>query len=219
MRGQKTRILLANYQNMVRQGIRRLLEQEVDFEVIGETDNALDAVSLAGELKPDVIIMEARLPKLSVVEAIRRIKAKFPKACVMILTTLDNEEYVVSLIGAGADGYLLKDAPGNELVQAIRLVQAGEFVSDPVVMQKLYKRATRRVVAVNSVEHLTHRELEILKLATKGMSTRDISDELGIGLRTVKGHFEAIFSKTGVRSRIEAVLMALKQGWVSLQDE
>lgn len=218
-RAKKITILLANYQNMVRQGVRRLLEQEADFEVIGETNNALDAVRLTVELKPDVIIVEARLPKLSVVEAIRRVKANFPKASILILTTFDDEEYVVGLIGAGADGYLLKDAPGNELVQAIRLVRAGEFVSDPVVMQKLYKRATRRMVAINSVEHLTHRELEVLKLATKGMSNRDISDELGIGLRTVKGYFESIFKKTGVRSRTEAVLMALKQGWVSLQDE
>jgi len=139
--------------------------------------------------------------------------------CRSILTSFDDEEYVVSLIGAGADGYLLKSAPGDQLVQAIRLVRAGEFVSHPAVAQRLYIRATRRPVMVSLVEHLTHRELEVLKLAAKGMSNRDIGDELGIGLRTVKGHFETIFGKMGVKSRTEAVLMALKQGWVSLQDE
>jgi DNA-binding NarL/FixJ family response regulator len=125
----------------------------------------------------------------------------------------------MGLIGAGAAGYLLKSAHADELAQAIRLVRGGEFVCHPVVAQKLYKRATCRPVAVNSVEHLTHRELEVLKLAARGMSNCDIADELGVGLRTVKGHFESIFDKMGVRSRTEGVLEALKRGWVSLLDE
>jgi DNA-binding NarL/FixJ family response regulator len=204
---------------MVRQGIRQLLERETDFEVVGEADNGLDAVRLAWEVRPDVVVMEARMPRLDAVEVTRRIKAEHPEATVLILTTFSNEEYVVSLIGAGADGYLLKSAPGDELAQSIRLVRAGEFVSDPVVTQQLYKRATRRPVAVNCVEHLTRRELEVLRLAARGMSNHDIAHELGLGLRTVKGHFESIFGKMGTRSRTEAVLEALKRGWVNLKDE
>jgi len=215
----KTRILLADDHHMVRQGIRRLLEGEADFEMVGEADNGDEALRLARELRPDMILMEARMPKVDGVEVIGRVKAEHPEACVVVLTSFDDEEYVVSLIGAGADGYLLKSAPGNELAQSIRLIRAGEFVCHPVVAQKLYIRASRRAVAVDSVEHLTRRELDVLRLAAKGMSNRDIGNELGVGLRTVKGHFETIFGKMGVRSRTEAVLMALKHGWVSLQDE
>jgi len=215
----KIRILLADDHHVVRQGIRRIFDGEPDLEVVGEADNGEQAVRLARELRPDVIVMEARMSKLDGVEVARRIKAEYPEAAVIIFTTCDEEEYVVGLVGAGAAGYLLKSTKGEELAQAIRCVRAGEFVSDLGVAQKLYKRATRRLVAVNNVEHLTRRELEVLKLATKGMSNRDIAGELGVGLRTVKGHFETIFTKMGVSSRTEAVLEALKRGWVSLQDE
>lgn len=217
--GQKTRILLADGHHLVRQGIRRLLEQEADFEVVGEADNGLEAVRLTREVKPDVIVMEARISKLDSVEITRRIKAEHPEGKVLILTASEEEEYVVALVAAGAGGYLLKSAHSEELAQAIRFVRAGQFVAHPVVAQKLYRRATRRPPAVNSVEHLTRRELEVLKLAARGMSNRDIADALGVGLRTVKSHLESIFSKMSVSSRTEAVLEALKRGWVSVEDQ
>jgi DNA-binding NarL/FixJ family response regulator len=216
---QKTKILLADGHHIVRQGIRRILEQEPDLELVGEADDGLDAVRLARELKPDIVLMEARMTKLDGIEVTRRIKAEHPEAAVIILTTCDDEEHIMGLIGAGAAGYLLKSTKGGELAQAIRFVRAGEFVSDLAVAQKLYKRAIRRPVAVNTAEHLTQRELEVLKLAAKGMSNRDIAGELGVGLRTVKGHLEIIFGKMGVKSRTEAVLEALKHGWVSLEGE
>ncbi len=213
----KTRILLADGQHVVRRGIRHILEGELDIEVVGEADNGEQAVRLARELRPDIVLMEARMTKLDGVEVTRRIKEEQPQAAVFILTTCDEEEYIIGLVGAGADGYLLKNTKAEELAQAIRIVQAGKFVSTPVVVQMLYKRATRRLVAVSNAEHLTQREQEVLKLAAKGLGNRDIANELGVAFRTVKGHFESIFAKMGVSSRTEAVLEALKRGWVSLE--
>ena len=216
---ERTRILLADDHHMVRQGIRQLLEREVDFEVVGEADNGLEAVRLASELKPNVVVMEARMPKLDGVEATRRVKAEHPQAAVLILTSSEEEEYIIGLVAAGAGGYLLKSAYGEELVQAIRSVRAGEFVCNVALAQKLLKRAAHLPVPVNAAEHLTQRELEVLKLAAKGMSNRDIAGYLGLTERTVKGHLMNIFDKMSVGSRTEAVLQALKRGWVSLEDE
>ena len=215
----KTRILLADGHHIVRQGIRRIFEGEPDLEVVGETDNGLDAVRLARELRPDVILMEARMPKLDGLEVTRRIKAELPEAAVLILTTCNDEEYIVGLLAAGAAAYLLKSAHGEELVQAIRSVRAGDFVCAPALAQKVFRRATRLPVAVNSAEHLTRRELDVLKLAATGIGNRNIAAQLGLAERTVKGHLMNIFDKMSVSSRTEAVREALKRGWVSIQDE
>jgi len=215
----KTKILLADGQHMVRQGIRHLLECEADFEVVGESDNGLEAVRLARELKPDVIIMEARMPKLDSPEAIRRIKSEHPEAAILVLT-LHEEECSIELLRAGAGGYLLKSAKGEELAQTIRMVRAGQFVCDPLVERNLLKNAARpQPVPLDFGQHLTRREAEVLKLAAKGMSNRNIAGYLGLTERTVKGHFLNIFGKMGVSSRTEAVLEALRRGWVSLENE
>lgn len=215
----KTRILLADDHHLVRQGIRQLLERETDFEVIGEADNSLETVRLGHELKPDVIVMEACMPKLNAVEAIRRVKAEHPQTVVLILTTYREENYIVELVGAGAAGYLLKSAHGEELVQAIRSTHAGDFVCEPALAQKLFKQAAHLPIAINSAEHLTRRELEVLKLAARGLGNRDIAAQLGIGTRTVKHHLMNIFDKMSVRSRTEAVSKALRHGWVSSEGD
>ena len=217
---QKTTILLANHHHMVRQGIRQLLEQEANFEVVGEAVDGLDTVRLASEFKPDIIVMEARMPGLNTVEAIRRVKAEHPQSAILILTTYDEEEHIIELLGAGAAGYLLKSASGEELVEAICSVRAGEFVCNAAVAQKLLKRiASTYPVALDSTEHLTRRETDVLELAAKGMSNRDIAARLSIGERTVKGHLMNVFDKLGVSSRTEAVLEALKRGWVTLEGD
>ncbi len=217
--GRKTRILLADGHHMVRQGIRRLLESEADFEVVGESDNGSEVVRLARELKPHVIVMEARLPKLDSVDVIKRIKAEHPEAVILILTSRDEEESL-ELLRASVGGYMLKSAKGEELAQTIRMVRAGQFVCDPLVERKLLKDAGRpRPVTLDFGQHLTRREFQVLRLAAKRRSNRDIAGYLGLTEGTVKGYFVTIFGKMGVSSRTEAVLEALKRRWVSLEDE
>ncbi|MBA7578495.1 Transcriptional regulatory protein DegU [subsurface metagenome] len=214
-----TTILLVNDQNVVRQGIRQLLEREADFEVVGEAGNNLEAVNLAHELKPDVIVTEVHMPKMGGVEAIRRIKTEHPQTAILILTMQDEEEYIAGLLRAGAAGCLLKNICSEHLVQAIRSVCAGEFVSNAELMQRLLKRATRpQPVALDYGEHLTRRETEVLELAAR-MGNLAVAAHLGITERTVKGHLTNIFQKLNVASRTEAVLTALRRGWISLEDK
>ncbi len=217
----RTRILLADDHPILRQGIRELLEREQDFEVVAEAGDGEEAVKLASELKPHVVVMDISMPKMSGLEATKQIKAKHPATAVLVLTIHDEDEYITGLLEAGAAGYLLKTAYGEELVNAIRAIRTGELVLHPVVGQKLLKRIASlqpRTAKLGNVEKLTNREIDVLKLAAKGMSNQDIAIELGISLRTVKGHLVSIFSKMGVGSRTEAVLQALKRGWIMLED-
>jgi DNA-binding NarL/FixJ family response regulator len=216
---EKTRILLADDQHMFRQAIRQLLGREADFEMVGEADNGLDAIRLAHQLMPHVVVMEARLPGLSAAETTRRIKAELPETCILILTNRDEQDYVVSLLGAGANGYMLKSAEGEQLVQAIRFVRAGEFVSQSLIAQKMFRQMRRQPVTLDFGEHLTTREVEVLRLAAKGRSNKDIASQLGVGVRTVKGHMMSIFDKMHVSSRTEAVMEALKRGWINIEDD
>lgn len=215
----KTRILLADAQHVVRQGIRHILGCETDFEIVGEAENGLDAVRLAIELMPDVVLMETRLPKLDSAEIIRRIKSSHPQCLIIILTAEEEEDHAIDLIGAGIAGYLSKNDRTEQLVQSIRLIHSGEFVFHPLLAQKLYKRAFRHTIPIDSAEHLTPREMDVLKMAAKGYSNKTIASDLGLSLRTVKGHFESIFDKMNVSSRTEAIIMALKQGLVTLDDD
>lgn len=217
---EKTRILLADGHRLVRQGIRRIFEAEPDLEVVGEADDGEQAVKLARELRPDVIVMEARMGKLDSVEATRRVKAQLPEAAIVVLTAYDDEEYVADMLRAGAGGCLLKSIDADKLVKAIRFIRAGVFVCDPTVEQRILKQAARpRPVAVDFGQHLTRREAEVLKLIANGMNNRDVAGYLGLAERTVKGHVMNVFDKMGVRSRTEAVREALRRGWVSLEDE
>jgi DNA-binding NarL/FixJ family response regulator len=212
----KTRILLADGHYIVRQGVRRIFEAEPDFEVIGEADNGEQAVRLAGHLKPDVIVMEARLSKLDSVEVTRRVKAQHPDAAVLVLTAHEDEEYIAALVAAGALGCLLKSADGDELVQAVRSVRAGGFILEPMLAQRLFKRTARLTVPVNSAEYLTRREMEVLRLTAQGLTNQSIASSLGIGERTVRQHLMNTYGKMGVTSRMEAVSKALKEGWIAL---
>jgi len=211
----KTRILLADGHYIVRQGIRRIFEDEPDLEVVGEADNGEQAVKLARELKPDVIVMETRMGKLDGVEATKRVKSQHPDAAVLVLSAYDDDEYVVDMLKAGAGGCLLKSANGEQLVQAIRAIRKGVLVVEPTVEQRILRHAgSLKRVALSSAEYLTPRELEVLKLAATGITNRGIALELGVAPRTVKHHLGNIYSKMHVSSRTEAVLQAMKRGWL-----
>lgn len=216
-----TKILIAEDHPMLRQGMRELLERESDFQVVAEAGDGEEAVSQATKLKPDVILMDVGMPKLSGLEATKQIKSEHPEIVVLVLTIHDEDEYIMGLLEAGAAGYLLKSAYGEELIQAIRSVQSGEFVLHPVVMKKLLQRAHNhklKLIRLEGVEQLTSRETEVLRYMATGMSNKEIAQKLGVGVRTVKGHLVNIFAKMRVSSRTEAVLSALKQDWISLED-
>lgn len=217
----RIRILLADDHVMVRQGTRELLEHEDDMEVVAEAGDGEETVMLAGTERPHVVIMDVAMPKLNGIEATRRIKALYPTMAVLVLTAYDDDEYVFALLEAGAAGYLLKDVPVEELIKAVRAVHAGESVLHPAVARKVVSRFARTSTErerEGSLDQLTEREAEVLRLAAKGLTNREIALELTISARTVQVHLSNTFSKMGVGSRTEAVLHALRKGWLTLQD-
>ncbi len=217
------RILLAEDHVVVRQGTRQLLEHEPDFEIVGEAGDGEEAVRLVVQLKPDVVIMDVAMPKLSGIEATKQIKAQLPSVIVLVLTGYDYDEYVFSMLEAGAAGYLLKNVSGDELIHAIRAVYSGEPMIHPTILKKLISRFKTPPTPAgpalsDSPQSLSERETEVLKVAAKGMSNKDIANTLFISERTVQAHMRSIFNKLGVGGRSEAILYALKRGWFNIED-
>jgi DNA-binding NarL/FixJ family response regulator len=215
------RILLAEDHAVVRQGTRELLEQQDDFEVVAEAADGSEAVQLALREQPDVVIMDFAMPKLNGIEATRHIKAIHPSIAVLVLTAHDSDQYVFAFLEAGAAGYLLKDVSVDKLVEAIRAVYAGESVLHPAITRKVINRFSQSEKSLggqSNLDHITERELEVLSLAARGMSNRDIARELSISVRTVQTHLSNVFSKMGVGSRTEAVMYGLRRGLITLED-
>jgi two-component system, NarL family, response regulator LiaR len=217
----KIKVLIADDHAVVREGTRQILEQEPDIEVLAEAADGEEAVRLANSWKPDVVIMDVSMPRLDGIAATKQIKAALPKTAVLVLSAYDDDQFVFSLLEAGAAGYLLKSVRGHELVQAIRAVHGGESVLHPAVARKVLNRFVPRggkPLRQRPVEVLSERELDVLRLASQGMSNQDIADKLFLSLRTIQAHFSHIFNKLQVSSRTEAVVRALKEGWVTLDD-
>jgi DNA-binding NarL/FixJ family response regulator len=210
------RVLLADDQALVRSGFRMILDSRDDLDVVGEAQDGLEAVSLAAELEPDVILMDVRMPKLDGVEATRRIIASGSQVRILILTTFDLDEYVYEAIRAGASGFLLKDVQPVELVDAIRVVAAGNALLGSTVTKRLLERFTDGVpqTSLPTLESLTERELEILALIARGLSNSEIAVRLVVGETTVKTHVSSILRKLGVRDRVQAVIAAYDSGLV-----
>lgn len=218
---EKITILLAEDHTLVRQGICQFLEREKDLEVVGEASDGEEAVRLAKQLKPDVIIMDIAMPKLNGIEATKQIKQLPFSTHILILTAYDYEEYIFPILEAGAVGYLLKDMNANELIGAIHTVYKGESILHPAVARKLieqFRNSSVKYGREQALDLLSEREAEVLKMVAKGMSNKEIAKELFLSVHTVESHLGSTFSKLGVCSRLEATTEALKRGWFTLED-
>ena len=212
---QPIRVLLADDHIMVREGTRRILEREPDLEVVGEAGDGRETIDLVAETHPDVVVMDISMPVMNGIEATKGIKHLLPQTAVLVLTAYDDDEYVFAILEAGAAGYLLKNARGSELIDAVRRIAAGEAVLHPSIAQKVLRRVTHRNHETQ-VDALTEREHEVLTLAAKGLSNREIAAQLIVSPRTVQAHMANIFGKLQVGSRTEAVMTALRRGLISL---
>jgi two-component system, NarL family, response regulator LiaR len=218
---QKTRVVLADDHPLLRQALRDVLEKQPDFEVIAEASDGEEAVKLATELVPDVVIMDISMPNLNGLEATKQIKARCPAIAVLVLTVHSDSEHILSILQAGAGGYLTKSVYGDEVIHAVRALVSGETVLSPSVSQQIFKYAFQHNIKPRRLDvgnKLSTRELEVLSLAAKGISNKDIALKLGLSLRTVKGYLADLFLKLNVASRTEAVIVGLRRGILTLND-
>ena len=199
--------------------MRKLLEREKDFEVVGEAGDGEEAARLSSELKPDLVLMDIVMPKLNGIEATKLIKQASPPTAVLVLTAYNDIHYVIGLLEAGACGYLLKSARSSEIARAIRATYSGEAVLDPAVTRRLLQHATGKETGGKQVDvQLTTKEIEILRLAARGMNNNEIATNLFLSLRTVKAHLTNIFTKMNCRCRTEMVVKAFREGYITLDD-
>ena len=214
------RVVIADDQQLIRTGFRMILAAEPDIEIVGEAATGTEAVSLNRDLRPDVMLMDIRMPELDGIEATRRILAQNhePKTSVLILTTFDLDEYVYDALRAGASGFLLKDVPAPQLATAIRTVGEGDALLAPSITRRLIEEFASPRTPTNTppgLSELTPRELEVFRLVATGMSNGEIAARLIVGETTVKTHLTRILMKLGVRDRVQAVVLAYEAGIVS----
>ena len=212
-------VLIADDHPLVREALHRALDVEEDMKVVAEASDGEEAIKLASELKPNVVVMDIDMPKVNGIEATRKIKEIAPDTAILILTAYDDDEYVLGLLDAGAAGYLLKSARGRDLVGAIRTLRAGESVLHPNIIARLLKRATVTSVKESKAQGLlSEREAEVLRLVALGMSNKEVAEELFLSQRTVKAHLTSVFNKLNVASRSEAIVKGLQWGLVTLEN-
>jgi DNA-binding NarL/FixJ family response regulator len=210
----KIRVLLADDHHIVRQGIRQLLESAKDIQVIAEAGDGEEAQSLIQQLKPDVAVLDIQMPKASGIEVTRWLRAHLPEVGVLILTAYDDDPYVMAVLQAGANGYVLKTATMKDLIQAVRDVYEGKSALDASIIKKLIANLFKGTDS-KPVEPLTDRELDVLQLAARGYTNKAIGIQLKISDRTVQGHLAHVFDKMQATSRTEAVMRAVSLGWIS----
>jgi NarL family two-component system response regulator LiaR len=214
-------IMLADDHPLLRQALRNVLERQPDFKIIAEASDGEEAVRLALERDPNVVIMDINMPRLNGLEAIRQIRAQKPAITVLVLTVHDDSEHVLGVLEAGAAGYLTKSVFGTEVVHAIRSVVSGETVLSTEISQQILRHALRystKPIPIDVAQKLNVREMEILKRAAKGLSNKNIALELSLSLPTIKTYLSDIFGKLGANSRTEAVIIGLRSGILSMSD-
>jgi DNA-binding NarL/FixJ family response regulator len=210
----KIRVLLADDHSIVRQGVRQLLESSKEIQVIAEAGDGEEARALIEQHLPDVAVLDIQMPKASGIEVTRWLRAHLPQIGVLILTAYDDDPYVMAVLQAGANGYVLKTANADDLIQAVHDVNEGKSALDPAITKKLMSNIFKRSDA-KPIEPLTDRELDVLRLAAKGYPNKAIVIQLSISDRTVQGHLAHIFAKMQANSRTEAVMRAVSLGWIS----
>ncbi len=217
-----TAVLLVDDQELLREGLRMMVDAQPDLEVVGQAGDGAEAVDKAARLRPDVVVMDIRMPVLDGVEATRQICGAHPLPGgprVIVLTTFDLDEYVVAALQAGASGFLLKDAPPADILAAIRVVAAGDALLAPSVTRRLIDRFTTRPEIANlapppGLDRLTEREREVMALMVRGLSNIEIGAELFLSEATVKTHVGRVLMKLGVRDRVQLVILAYERGLV-----
>lgn len=219
----KIKVLLADDHVIVREGTREMLERQPDMSVVAEASDGIDAIELSRIYRPDVIVMDIAMPRMNGIEATKEIKQFLPTTAVLILTAYDSDQYVMALIEAGAAGYMLKNVRGNQLLDAIRAVHSGESILQPSTTRRVIDQLNKTNNFISKEESspshsLTEREMEVLKLAAKGVSNKDIAEQLYLSSRTVQTHLSNIFKKINVASRTEAILYGLKRGWFYMEE-
>jgi DNA-binding NarL/FixJ family response regulator len=216
---EEIRILIADDHPLFREGLCRLFQDEKDMECVAMAEDGKEAVRLTQELCPDVAILDVNMPELTGIDAARQIKKTCPKTAILMLSAYKYNHYVITSLQAGVDGYLLKNTPRSELIEAIRMIHSGKGVFNLEAISKVLRKLTSGTGSAKSgPDGLRSRELEVLKLAARGMSNKQISRELNITDNTVGTHLVNVFRKLGVESRTEAALYALKEGLISTDD-
>jgi DNA-binding NarL/FixJ family response regulator len=210
------RVILADDQELVRAGFRMILETQVDIEVVGESGDGVEAVAATRRLRPDVVLMDIRMPNLDGLQASKQIMATVSRSRVLILTTFDLDEYVYQALAAGASGFLLKNAPPEQLIDAVRVVAAGDALLSPSNTRRVIEQFTRLPPpgGTDVLEGLTDREREVLKLVARGMSNAEIAAQLFVSDATVKSHVAHLLAKLQLRDRVQAVVLAYESGLI-----
>lgn len=211
--GEPVRVILADDHTMVRHGIRQFLEESGQVVVAAEAADGREALRLIAQHQPEVAILDIQMPGMSGIEVTRELQERFPDVRILILTAYDDDPYVFALLRAGADGYILKSADAEDLVQAVQQVASGHSALSPEIAHKVVQQLASGGPA-EQAEVLTPREVQVLQLAARGLTNKAIGQQLGISPRTVQGHLANVYGKLGVASRTEAVTEGLRQGWI-----